>query len=145
MIVLHMADTLSYTLRIPKILLSRLDAYADNHDMTRAQLVIEACRAYLDDDSGSLEMYGKPLTVNDVNSADFGVVVNRSPGAVPDIQALRDICAGKVAVTDHEPQAEIPMCMKTWWEDGEQYECLMDKGHKELKHGQRGMVRKIDQ
>jgi hypothetical protein len=39
---------------------------------------------------------------------------------------------------------EIPICGKKWWEDGEQYECLMDKGHKEQKHGLRGMVRRLD-
>jgi hypothetical protein len=40
---------------------------------------------------------------------------------------------------------EIPICGKTWWEEGEQYECLMDKGHKESKHGIRGMVRRLEQ
>ena len=41
---------------------------------------------------------------------------------------------------------EIPICGKTWWEEGEQYECLMDSGHIEArvnKHGLRGMVRTI--
>jgi hypothetical protein len=33
----------------------------------------------------SLEMYGKPLTVGEVNSDDFGVVVNRNAGRVPDM------------------------------------------------------------
>jgi len=64
------------------------------------------------------------------------------------MQSLRDICAG----VGYEPPAdlsfgglEIPICGKTWWEDGEKYECLMDKGHKNLKHGQAGMVRRLDQ
>jgi len=38
---------------------------------------------------------------------------------------------------------EIPICGKTWWEDGTQYECLMDKGV-HTKHGIRGMVRKVE-
>lgn len=38
---------------------------------------------------------------------------------------------------------EIPICGKTWWEEGENYECLMDKWHKNIKCGQRGMVRNI--
>lgn len=88
--------------------------------------------------AGSSVAEQRPHKTQDVGS-------NPAPPTKPDIQALRDICAGKIAVTEHEPQAEIPMCMKTWWEDGELYECLMDKGHKELKHGQRTMVRKIDQ
>lgn len=71
--------------------------------------------------------------------------VNPDHASKPDMQALRDICAGK----NPEPFksmaiSEIPICSKTWWEDGEQYECLMDKGHKEQKHGLRGMVRKLD-
>jgi hypothetical protein len=40
---------------------------------------------------------------------------------------------------------ETPICGKTWWEDGTQYECLMDKGHRDQKHGLRGMVRRIDE
>lgn len=41
--------------------------------------------------------------------------------------------------------AEVPMCRFSWWEDGEQYECLMDKGHKSVKHGQAGMVQRVEQ
>ena len=40
---------------------------------------------------------------------------------------------------------EIPICGIQWWEDGEHYECLMDKGHKSPKHGQHGAVSKIDE
>ena len=81
------------------------------------------------------------------------------PTTKPDIQALRDICAGKATckrcggdkfygnmqcvVCDHEP-AEVPICGKTWWEDDAQYECLMDVGHRERLHGLRGMVRRLD-
>jgi hypothetical protein len=67
------------------------------------------------------------------------------------MQALRDICAGKLpqltpSMQDSLRVAEVPICGKTWWEDGEQYECLMDAGHREAlanKHGLRGMVRNI--
>jgi hypothetical protein len=66
------------------------------------------------------------------------------------MQALRDICAGKVQVLEKSAGAagatEVPICGKTWWEEGEHYECLMDKGHREAllgKHGLRGMVRNI--
>jgi hypothetical protein len=72
-----------------------------------------------------------------------------------DMQALRDICAGKSPIPSGESASsiqqayfdkvyEIPICGFKWWEDGEQYECLMDKGHKITKHGQRGMVRRVD-
>ena len=44
-----------------------------------------------------------------------------------------------------EPSAEheVPICLFDWWEDGEHYQCLMDKGHKSPKHGQHGAVRKV--
>jgi len=107
----------------------------------------------------------------------------------PDMQALRDICAGKIRsggfpLNPNNPDngvgdlpqvticarqiteslvcrkcggdkfhgdmqcvicdpSEIPICGKTWWEDGEHYECLMDTGL-HAKHGLRGMVRRLD-
>ena len=82
-------------------------------------------------------------------------VVGSNPAAStkPDKQALRDICAGNVpkgltigdTLTIPSPVAasnatftitEIPLCLKTWWNndptlgDGEQYECHLDKGHR---------------
>lgn len=71
------------------------------------------------------------------------------------MQALRDICAGKIPIPNGESVAsirqayfdaptlilEIPICGKKWWEDGEHFECLMDAGHREQKHGMRDMVR----
>ena len=78
-----------------------------------------------------------------------------SDKANPDMQALRDICAGKPQTNNDwgihpqmqaDIQAEIPICGKTWWEDGDQYECLMDAGHSiPLKHGRNGMVRRVDE
>jgi hypothetical protein len=63
----------------------------------------------------------------------------------PDMRALRDICAGIEPPADLSfGGLEIPICGKTWWEDGQQYECLMDAGHREQKHGMRGMVRRLD-
>ena len=63
------------------------------------------------------------------------------------MNALRAICAGKFPPDSVEPtvSAEIPICRFQWWEDGTAYECLMDKGHKSMKHGQRGMVRRVDE
>jgi hypothetical protein len=73
----------------------------------------------------------------------------------PDMQALRDICAGKTnrltyeetvaAVGLPENAEEIPICGRIWWEEGDHWECLMDAGHKSPKHGQNGMVRRIDE
>jgi hypothetical protein len=78
-------------------------------------------------------------------------------GSKPDMQALRDICAGKSPIPSGESKAsiqeayfdrvyEIPICGFRWWEDGEQFECLMDKGHSvPTKHGRNGMVRRVDE
>lgn len=42
------ADKKSYTLRMPVVLLSRIDTYAKKNGMTQAQVLIQACRDYLD-------------------------------------------------------------------------------------------------
>ena len=89
--------------------------------------------------------------------------------AKPDMQALRDICAGKIEPRNKEEflagfghamatgtllkqelqpmgfyeRSEVPICGKKWWEDGEHYECLMEAGL-HAKHGLRGMVRRLD-
>jgi hypothetical protein len=69
------------------------------------------------------------------------------------MQGLRDICAGRIVteidlgmeqVRGKIAQVEIPICHKDWWEDGEHFECLMDAGHREIKHGLHGMVRNLD-
>ena len=65
----------------------------------------------------------------------------------PNMEALRNICAGNVKTVAPEPDVSVerPMCCIEWWEDGEHYVCLMDKGHKSVKHGLHGMVRTLDQ
>lgn len=71
------------------------------------------------------------------------------------MDALRDIAAGRLtraqtmfsdSIAPYKPPyvADVPTCSKTWWEDGNQYECLMDKGHRDQKHGLRGMVRRLE-
>jgi hypothetical protein len=69
--------------------------------------------------------------------------------AQPDrAQDLREICAGNILGVKYEPvlgPIEIPICGKRWWEDGTQYECLMDKGHRDQKHGLRGMVQRLEE
>lgn len=106
---------------------------------------------------GAVEMHKRREAKRDASpdSIVFDITQN---GGKPNIQALRDICAGNlpappivVGITtpngnhyDFPDAAEVPICGKTWWEDGEQYECLMDAVHKNLKHGQGGMVRRLD-
>jgi hypothetical protein len=65
-------------------------------------------------------------------------------GLAPASSLLTDPEAAKpkVNVAAVEP-AEIPICGHKWWEDGERYECLMDAGHKNPKHGQKGLIHLI--
>lgn len=67
------------------------------------------------------------------------------PAPKPVIERLRQT----IALIESSPveavsPIEIPICGKRWWEDGTQYECLMDKGHRDQKHGLRGMVQRIE-
>ena len=141
--------------RLPEMLVKRIDSAAASGGVSRAQFIAEACRMRLDG-----PIIGKVVSVGTVQPPDslpplpyYQGESTEYPGlersGVP-MQALRDICAGKTngqllaAVIHATPEVEIPICGKTWWEDGEQYECLMDKGHKEQKHGMRDMVRRLD-
>lgn len=58
-----------------------------------------------------------------------------------------DLAMSSPPEIDFRPdRTEIPICSFKWWEDGEQYECLMDAGHSiPLKHGRNGMVRRINE
>jgi hypothetical protein len=127
-------------MRVPEVLLARINAAAGEQ---RTAWILEACRMRLDriDCPGS-------------NPGSEGISLGQLK---PNIRTLHDIFAGKkplppaqvgnlgvVPLSAFPSRVEIPICGKTWWEDGEQYECLMDKGHKEQKHGMRGMVRRLD-
>lgn len=61
-----------------------------------------------------------------------------------DVSQRRSIALAALAsIPAAVPVAEIPLCNVSWWEDGNQYQCLMDRGHKSPKHGMHGMVRNI--
>lgn len=132
------------TIRIPDVLQARIDSEAG--ESGRSKWILEACRMRLDavGDNSAVE-------VKTVNAGMASLPSTPHAGANPDhsskltMQALRDICAGKLSKSDVDPMIpdEVPICGKTWWEDGEEYECLMDAGHREQKHGLRGMVRVI--
>lgn len=71
--------------------------------------------------------------------------IERAPEGKPTMQELRDICVGQATSPFVSiPIIEIPICGKDWWEEGDHFECMMDAGHREQKHGLRGMVRKLD-
>ena len=148
----------SYTLRIPKDLRRLLEAEAARTECTLAATVVNMCWMGLEVRGGGL--VNCPPAKERLKGATLVPATHGQVGGderlPPDMQVLREICAGKLpgdmpkGATGYklslgdEPIVEVEFCGKTWWEDGEQYECLMDKGHKELKHGMRGMVRKLD-
>jgi hypothetical protein len=127
-----MADSTQVNVRYSNILLARIDSAAG--EGKRSEWILEACRMRLE---GSRGIGEATSSSNEHELPDSSKL---------DMQDLRDICAGKPAPFVGIPVylSEITICGKTWWEDGEHYECLMDKGHREQKHGLRGMVRRLD-
>jgi len=145
------------TIRIPDVLQARIDSAAG--DESRSKWILEACRMRLDVES-SKRPEPEPVTgrkaqkdtsygAGDASAASVTAKGDSQPR--PTMDSLRAICAGKIEAkppsgTPSDP-TEVPICGKTWWEDGEQYECLMDAGHREGlsgKHGLRGMVQRLE-
>lgn len=126
------------TIRIPDVLQVRIDSAAGVDG--RSKWILEACRMRLDGE-------GSSAVEQRSSSPRVGGSIP-PPRSKPDMQTLRDICSPKTTVEAvrmaFPATAEIPICGKTWWEEGEQCEFLMDAGHKEQKHGMRGMVRRLD-
>lgn len=80
-----------------------------------------------------------------VNDVKANLAALRS---IPGIYRMADMVDGRVppppdVESVRTTDAEIPICGIDWWEEGEHYECLMDRGHKSTKHGQHGMARNI--
>jgi rubredoxin len=93
------------------------------------------------------ECGSNPPLSDKVHSSQRGEGMPAGKDRPKDMEALRQICAGNILGVKYEPvlgPIEIPICGKRWWEDGTQYECLMDKGHREQKHGLRGMVQRLE-
>lgn len=143
-------------IRIPDVLQNRIDKAAGKRG--RSKWILEACRMRLDGsmDRGSSDgLERRNVDMGDCVARPEVGGSNPSPVSTkPDMEALLAICAGErlmppvqtgnLGVVPHSAfpgREEVPICGKTWWEDGEHYECLMDKGHRESKHGMRGMVR----
>lgn len=130
------SNTKSYTLRMPIVVLSRLEAYSRKNGMTQAQAVIQACREFLD--PAKPYMIERRSVADQVHDLSAPVILEHLDDAADVRRKLQ------CAINSLSPSHEIPICGKAWWEDGEQYECLMDAGHREAKHGMRGMVRRLD-
>lgn len=115
-------------MRVPDILLSRIDHAAGEGE--RSKWILDACRMRLDGSVGE--------------AATPSVSKTESAGSSPAAPAIDPHWSHDVTESTIWSSSEVPICGKDWWEDGEQYECLMDKGHKNLKHGQSGMVRRLE-
>lgn len=149
------------SIRMPAVLKARVRAEADKQGVKLAEFVAEACRMRLDGDvAQSVEPKGGQTAYAGSSSAVFTTACywcgpidpSKSHMCSPIPQSLRDICAEKVAgdmpkgyklSVGDDPIIEVEFCGQTWWDGGEQYECLMAAGHREA-HGLRGMVRKLD-
>lgn len=153
-----MADKSVLSVRVPSDLLEWIDSRGD-----RKQVVIEALEALryppkfvLTEPMMEMVRISAREAIKDFVTSPAMVGLITTAPIKPDMQALRDICAGKLPSDmpsgatgyNEEPIIEVEFCGKTWWEDGEQYECLMDKGHPEAKvgkHGLRGLVSTVKQ
>lgn len=138
--------------RLPEVLVNRVDAAAQSCGISRAQFIADACRMRLDGPvAGKVVSVGTVQPPDNLSAIPYFQVESTDYAGLErklSLQALRDICAGNLPITSNAPidveKAEISICAKNWWEDGEHYECLMDKGHKEQKHGMRGMFRRLE-
>jgi hypothetical protein len=131
--------------RLPEMLVKRIDAKAKSLGRSRAHITELALREYLDGGSASavnrdsLEVAPQePPPILSVKAALLATIPGLKTCATIDKPLTMAV------VESHNPSPEIPMCLKTWWEDGCRYECLMDKDHREIKHGQRGLLRRLD-
>jgi hypothetical protein len=136
------------TIRIPDVLQARIDSAAG--DESRSKWILEACRMRLDcGDSSRVEQRPSSPQVEGSIPSPRSIDPSFTVGTAPRQDLLAKLRASVAAIESKphapEPEIEIPLCHKTWWEDGEQYECLMDKGHKNPKHGQFGKVINITQ
>lgn len=137
----------SFTLRLSRDLRLHMEAAAAKRGVSLASEIVAACWLWLEESATDMA-----VILDGIGSAPVASE-NLAAAPKPDMQALRDICAGNLpkgsigfAVHDslnHPPIMEVAICGKTWWEDGEHYECLMDAGI-HAKHGLRGMVRRLD-
>ncbi len=105
------------------MLLSRIDIHARKQGMTQAQVVIQACRDYLDPKV--------PYMAGD-NSTRVGLGSPPEPAPKPNMEALRAICAGSQWAEPNEALPTLVLCPKTGYNetDGETYRCSLAKGHK---------------
>ena len=133
-----------YAVRMPSDLKRLIDSAAKSGGGTTSQLVIAACWKYLDGGSSkhpeSEPVMGRNTQkdtgfgARDASAASVTAVGDSQPR--PDMAALRSICTGEIIPANSTPigvpiEVKWPLCPhKEWAEDGEQYRCRLQAGHK---------------
>lgn len=126
-----------YAVRMPSDLKRLLDVEAKRSGVKTSQLVVDACWKYLDIDGGHETEFHHRMAGD--NSTRVGLGSQPEPAPKPDIAALRAIAAGNLK--DHYDTVLPPIAFVTphpddicphveWAEDGEQYRCRLQAGHK---------------
>lgn len=129
-----------YAFRMPVDLKRLCEAEAEKRGMTMTAFIVNACWVYLD---GGVAPSEESSTLVDACGS------NPQPASKLSIAlAIPGVSLGMSKPTTPLPDAqpttaEVAICGYAWWEDGAEYQCLMDRGHKAAKHGQHGMVVKI--
>jgi hypothetical protein len=152
-------------IRIPDDLAERLAARCNIRKHSKTDVLLESIERGWDNNGNSQDVpqvavcglvVKEPERVDD--RARSVQELGSAPGTNPHSMAakpmavsmndLRSICAGNIPQRERDTgpvdEHETAICAIDWWEDGEHYQCLMDKGHKSTKHGQHGAVRKLD-
>ena len=127
-----MADTDVLSIRISAILKSRIKSEAEKRGEKLAQFVAEACRMRLDGAGIEHISSSPPPPHYQVASTDY-------PGlecSKPDMQMLRDVCAGKrftMPATQDAPGKPCPY-IEYDSDSGESYRCVLSEHPAKIKH-----------
>lgn len=121
-------DSMSYTMRVPVILLDRLKFQAVAEGISLAQFILNACREKLD---GGIPYHS-------VGPSHVGVHVGIERTAKPDIHALRALVAN-IETKGSDPidiEPERPMCSYTEYDPqtGETYACALHQHPGKVRH-----------
>ena len=115
-----------FSIRIPDVLYGRIKAASDG---SMAEWILEACRMRLDGDTSVAEEAG---------GTSVGGSIPPPQSIKPDMQALRDICAGKIgeAVYSDSPPL-IPFCTYTEYDGttGQNMKCGLYQHGSKQRHG----------
>lgn len=133
-------------IRMPDNLKRMIDEASEQRDVTLTSFIVNACWGELDNGGVAQQAEPRVSVPNDVGSNPTPSSKTSLLSSIPGLKtgaSLKEEPLVPLHTASPVTADEVPMCLFAWWEDGEQYECLMDKGHRSTKHGQRGMVRHV--